>query len=439
MKGLLRAEGVRTALTYILALAMGQLWDAPWLWLTLASTGLLCLHLYYAGRLMHWAAEPKKRDLPDGSGIWRGIYAASLNRYRQARKRKKRLAGMLAEFRASTAALPDAAVVLDPQGQISWFNGAAAALLGLSSGKDLGQRINNLLRHPDFTAYCASFAERREGVEIPSPVMEGGTLLVRLIPYGRQQRLLIARDITVFKRLEETRRDFVANASHELRTPLTVVRGYLEMMGDELDAAPVPGKWAEPVRAMRKQAARMQQIVHDLLTLAALEDVRRPAAKEVLDMPQILLEALQEAQRLSDGEHRFVQEIEPELNLYGTAGEIRSVVANLLGNAVRYTPAGGTITLQWERCDGQAVLRVSDSGIGIPARDIPRLTERFYRSDVARSRETGGTGLGLAIVKHALERHQAELRIDSTVGRGSTFICIFPAVRSPLSESSSRA
>ena len=435
MNALLRTEGLRTALMLAAGLLAGLLLGSAAWGLVAGLTALLAWHLYYALRLLQWSQSPKKVDLPEGSGIWNEIYTSSYLRYKQARQRKKRLSGMLSEFRASTAALPDAAVVLDSAGRISWSNDAAQTLLGLKGGRDLGQRINNLLRNPQFLRYLEQEEELDDGVELSSPIQEGATLWVRVIPYGKQQKLLIARDVSAFKRLEQTRRDFVANASHELRTPLTVVRGYLDMMCEEMPEQQGLSLWEGPVQEMRKQAARMQQIITDLLKLANLEVAGSRARPDVVAMPALLAGLMEEAEQISAGKHTLSAQIDPELYLTGAESELHSVAANLLTNAIRYTPEGGAITLSWTReRDGHALLAISDTGIGIPTRDIPRLTERFYRADVARSRETGGTGLGLAIVKHALERHEAELEIRSQLGRGSTFSCHFPASRARQAE-----
>lgn len=429
IRSLLRAEGLRSGAVVGAGLLLGW-WLVTPLWGLLASVGgLLAYHLWQANRLLHWSRSPKQYELPTGSGIWEEIFNSAYSRYKLARKRKKRLGDILGEFRASTAALPDAAVVLDSAGQIVWYNVAAGRLFGFLSTKDLGQRVNNLLRHPRFVGYFQSDPPDEAGVEIPSPNEPENTLWVRLIPYGREQMLLIARDVTAFKRLEQSRRDFVANASHELRTPLTVVRGYLDMMGEEATPEGPLGPWHAPLTEMRRQAARMQKIIADLLKLANLEVTTGQPKAETVDMPAMLRGAVEELEALSANQHRIEAHIAEDLHLSGSQSELYSIVSNLCSNALRYTPQGGQISLSWRETGGRALLIVKDSGIGISARDLPRLTERFYRADIARSRETGGTGLGLAIVKHALERHEGKLRISSTLGKGSVFTCEFPSQR----------
>ena len=351
-----------------------------------------------------------------------------LDLQRRNRKRKKRLAAMLSQFQASAQALPDGAVVMEERGEIVWFNTVAQALLGLRAKQDMGQRMPNLLRHPDFTAYFDRGQFDKE-VEIPSPVNHRIMLSLRVIPYGANQRLLLARDVSEIHRLERIRRDFVANASHELRTPLTVLRGYLEMMQPETRDGGTLQEWHAPLSEMHAQATRMEALIRDLLKLARLEGEVAQSRPDILDVPEILERVLIEARGLSKGRHEFATDFEPGLFLFGRETEAESIFSNLVANAVQYTPAGGVIRVLWHT-DGQgARFEVADSGIGIAPDDIPRLTERFYRVDEGRSRASGGTGLGLSIVKHALERHEGWLEIKSRLGGGSRFICTFPQHR----------
>lgn len=421
-----RSEGPRTLLVLLAGLALGAVWASAEAGLVFALAGLSAHHIMAGARLRVWQQSPKNHDLPIGVGLWRDIYDGAVSRYKQARKRKRRLASIVKEFRASTNALPDAAVVLDEQGRTVWYNPAASQLLGLLTKRDMGQRISNLIRHPAFQRYMADPDDGSLGVEIPGIADPAHTLWVRLVPYGHSQRLLIARDITDRIRVEQMRRDFVSNASHELRTPLTVISGYLELMvGDASSAGHGMGQWADPLQQMQRQSKRMENIILDMLKLARLEGSARSSDFEMVDMPRLLNDAVREARDLSDGRHVIAAEITEGIALQGMPLELQSVAGNLLSNAVRYTPEGGRITLRWFLERDCPVLEVSDTGIGVAARDIPRLTERFYRSDVARSRETGGTGLGLAIVKHALERHRAHLEIRSAPGAGSRFRCVF--------------
>jgi len=310
-----------------------------------------------------------------------------------------------------------------------WSNPVASAHLGLHQEADRGHSIFNILRAPEFLHY----AEQPHWTEplilrIPG-VGQDKALWIQLVAYGENQRLLVTRDITQMERLETMRRDFVANVSHELRTPLTVLTGFLETLEDAPPDALNAEERARFHALMRHEALRMQTLVDELLTLSALEASPQLAGERV-GMGELIEHAVGEAKALSAGQHVFVEQIAPGVDVRGVASELRSAVSNLLTNAVRYTPAGGTITVRWgKRPDGQACYRVEDTGIGIAVADIPRLAERFYRVDRSRSRATGGTGLGLAITKHVAMRHDARLYIDSRMGEGSTFALEFSADR----------
>lgn len=406
---------------------VGFLAGYPWLAAFAVTAGYLIWHLYNVYRMERWLTSSRRTEPPVGWGIWEILYDRLYRLQQRNHRRKRRLAGILSEFQASTAALPDGAVVLDPKGCILWFNDASAALLGLRRPQDYGQRLVNLVRHPDFTRYMQK-GEYSGSTEVPSPVSAGVTLSLRVVPYGGKQRLMIARDISESKRLEEMRRDFIANASHELRTPLTVLRGYLEMMGEEAEAGPLRD-WGKPLQEMSRQSSRMEHIIEDLLKLARLESDNMPSIPSSVDVPDLIRRLADEARALSQGEHTLHVELEDDLWLLGQTAELRSAFSNLMVNAVRYTPLGGEIRIRWWRDKSGAHFAVADTGIGVAPKEIPRLTERFYRVDVGRSRASGGTGLGLAIVKHVLERHQGRLSISSELNTGSEFICHFPPHR----------
>jgi two-component system phosphate regulon sensor histidine kinase PhoR len=334
---------------------------------------------------------------------------------------------MLKRFRESTAAMPDGTVVLDPNRAIEWWNPAAQRLLSLNYPGDVGRRIGNLVRHPAFQAYLEKGNFKR-AVEIPAPGNDAVTLALRMVPYGKNRTLLTVRDITRLRYLERVRQDFVANVSHELRTPLTVISGYLESMAEDADE--LPPRWRRTLEAMRAQAERMGRIVTDLLTLSRLEADHRMSNPEPVDMGAVVDRVCAEARALSGEQvHRIDCQADRGLWLLGDEGELHSLVSNLVFNAVRYTPAGGSIVITWAADAEGARLAVRDTGIGIAQQHIPRLTERFYRVDVGRSRDQGGTGLGLAIVKHILARHRGRLEIESEPGKGSLFCCRFPADR----------
>ncbi|WP_439641971.1 phosphate regulon sensor histidine kinase PhoR [Nevskia sp.] len=400
----------------------------PWPLVTLTLLLSLIVHLRYLTRLRSWLNAPKQIELPIAEGIWGEVYDGLLNLQKRNRKRKRKLAAILAEFQASTEALPDGAVVLGPNGEIVWFNTAAQALLGLRVQQDIGLRIANLVRKPAFTEYFSRDDYSGE-VECDSPINSETMLSFRIIPYGNGQRLMIVRDVSDLRRLETARRDFVANASHELRTPLTVLRGYLDVMEPETRKGGTLHDWASPMSEMRAQAARMEALINDLLKLARLEANIINTRQDLLDVPKMLARTQEQARAMSRGQHRIEFDIEADLRLYGRESETQSVFTNLVSNAVQYTPPGGIIGVRWWGDDSGAHFSVADTGIGIAEKDLPRLTERFYRVDTGRSRATGGTGLGLSIVKHALEHLDGKLSIESEVGVGTTFTCSFPVHR----------
>ncbi len=417
------AELWRLALILGAALLFGLTLGVPALLVALALLAYLGWHLRNLYRLERWLRDSHSIHPPDAEGIWGEVFHLLYRSQQRNRKRKRRLAGILNRFQQATSALPDATVVLGAHDEIEWFNNAAKRLLGLNTASDVGQRIDNLLRNPRFITLLDS-EEDQARVQMASPVDSTLTLQLRIVPYGRKQRLLIARDITRQLRLEQTQRDFVANVSHELRTPLTVITGYLETLV-EMDAEG-SGQWQRSLELMSQQSERMRQIVEDLLLLSRLESGAGLTAEVVAVAPMI--ETIAGALRVLCEEkgQSLELELDHDLRLRGAERELYSAFFNLATNAHRYTPSGGRISLRWYRDEDGAHFEVQDSGVGIPPEHIPRLTERFYRVDVGRSREAGGTGLGLAIVKHVLSRHQAQLYIESTPGHGSLFSCDFP-------------
>jgi two-component system, OmpR family, phosphate regulon sensor histidine kinase PhoR len=412
MRAVWRQELIKLFLLCCLGALVGSLFSGA-IWGFLVVLGVhVALHYRYLASLMAWLRHPKRYLLPEPGGLWGEVYDRLLDLQRRNRKKKKRLAGMLAEFQASTAALPDGAVVLSERGDIIRFNLAAQTLLGLRS-QDVGLRVATLMRHPRFTEYLL-LGDFSQEVEMPSPVNSSKILSARVIPYGKEQRLLILR---------------VSNASHELRTPLTVLKGYLEMMEAEAQGGGALSVWKAPLGEMKNQSIRMESLVNDMLKLARLESDMQPRPVWIA-AAGLIRQAVNEARALSAGQHSFEVEVDERLQVLGSELDLLSLFANLVVNAVRYTPPQGMIRVRWEAAaGGGADYSVADTGIGIAQEDIPRLTERFYRVDVGRSRASGGTGLGLSIVKHAVERHDARLLIDSEVGVGSTFTCLFPGHR----------
>ena len=329
---------------------------------------------------------------------------------------------LLREVRECTDALQDGGIILNSAHEIVWFNSAVTTLLGFDPVRDRGQRVDNLIRHPDFVTY----QEDPQGeVVIPSPRDSERYLAIQLIPYGRGQSLAIIRDVTRQVRLERTRRDFIANASHELRSPLTVISGYLDALAE---GGELPESWEAPITETQRQVDRMTTILSDLIELTRLESSEDEAEYEFVNVRELLEPIHAEFSNRSKSP-RLELRLDAELALLGNESEVHSIFFNLINNAVRFTSEAGHIQIQWRRDGAAAVFSVADTGIGIQEEHLPRITERFYRVDKGRSRETGGTGLGLAIVKHAVQRHNGRLSIESQMGKGSTFGCHFPETR----------
>ncbi|MDN3555904.1 phosphate regulon sensor histidine kinase PhoR [Halomonas maura] len=376
--------------------------------------------------LQQWLTHHPHDEPPSASGLWGELFDR-LYRYQKGQRiTQRRLRDTLRRIQESSEAMRDSVVMLDRHGDMEWWNSAAERMLGLQPAHDRGQHITNLLRDPRFVDYLHA-RDYREPLTLSSPIDEQMILQFQITLYGDDERLLMARDITRLHRLEQMRRDFVANVSHELRTPLTVLAGYLETYGDMADQ--LPPRLGRGIAQMQSQTTRMQNLVNDLLLLSRLEIDQGGQDDTRLD-PATLLEAVRrDAEALSTGRHHLEVAIEDPRGLLGSEKEIHSAVSNLAFNAVRYAGEGSRIVLRWRAWGEGACLEVEDDGEGIDPLHIPRLTERFYRVDKGRSTATGGTGLGLAIVKHVLLRHDARLAIDSRPGEGATFRCLFPAAR----------
>ena len=413
------------ALVLVAGLCVGLLLGRPWPALTTAALGVVAWHYWKLRNLLLRLTARRRIDPPQGEGVWNELDRLLHRGQSEMRARKRRLLAMLRAYRAAAAALPDAVVVVERNSQrVLWFNEAATPLLGLQHPRDQDASIVTALQPLPMAHWLAAGRNAEPMADVASPIDPDLRLNLRLIPYSDELWLLVARDVTRTMRLEHMRRDFVANVSHELRTPLTVVHGYLEM----LDPADNP-EWAPMLAEMQRQSQRMTQLVEDLLALSRLE-ARESLPEEHVAMAPMLSTLRREAEALSQGRHRIVVADEAGVDLCGSNKELHSAFSNLVGNAVRYTPAGGEVAVRFARDAGGGVsLAVRDSGYGIPAAHLPRITERFYRVSTSRSRESGGTGLGLAIVKHVLGLHGARLDISSEVGKGSEFACRFTAER----------
>ena len=413
---------------YLAAFGVGWAIGRVWLPLALVSMAVVVWHYWRLWRLLKRLAGGRRLEPASGSSVWSEMEGLLHRRQNDVRHRKRRLLDMLRAYRAAAASLPDAVVIVDRNSQrVTWFNEAAQRLLGLRYPRDSNAPIAELLRPLPVAVWMTGGQNAEPMSDAPSPVDPNIRLNLRLIPYSEQQWLLVARDISKLMHLEQVRRDFVANVSHELRTPLTVIHGYLEM----LDPADMP-EWTPMFDEMRRQSARMGQIVEDLLTLSRLEG-QEVLPEEGVAMSALLQTLRREGDALSQGRHKILVEDEAGVDLFGSTKELHSAFSNLVSNAVRYTPSGGTVRIRFARetVDGAegAVLAVHDTGYGIPSQHLPRITERFYRVSTSRSRETGGTGLGLSIVKHVLALHQARLEIASEVGQGSVFSIHFGPAR----------
>ena len=372
----------------------------------IAEIVLLLTHLRHIAKTMINSSTPDKNNDPDQP------------RHDRFMMRSRRLAANLHDLRRAAGNLPDAIVLLDQDQHVRWFNHAAESLLGLRRPQDRGVVLRDKLHNSELAGWLEEPSPEPLN-DVSAPGQPSRHINVTMLPFGQRQRLLLARDISHMSRLEQIRRDFVANVSHELRTPLTVIHGYLELLDPEdvPHLAPVLGE-------MRAQSKRMGQIVEDLLTLSRLE-TQDHVSEERVQMAPLLATLRKEAEALSQGRHTITMESTAELDLLGSPKDLHSALSNLVSNAVRYTPTGGRITVRWERTAEGANYSVTDTGYGIPADHLSRLTERFYRVSSSRSRDSGGTGLGLSIVKHVLGLHQARLDIRSTPGQGSTFTCCF--------------
>jgi two-component system phosphate regulon sensor histidine kinase PhoR len=376
-------------------------------------------------RLAFWLRNRRTADPPETFGLWSEVGAAIVRLHRRKRFHKARMLAVLRELRESTSALPDGVVVLNPAREILWFNEPANSLLGLKRRRDQGIRIDNLLRQPEIQEFLVRAPGDRSLIVRMERDRERW-LLLRLVPFGEGRQLLLARDVTDTQQLATVRRDFVANASHELRTPLTVIAGYLETLDTDPD---VPVALRGPLSEMRRQSDRMRALLDDLLSLAKLDASEAEIEGAPVDVPELLQQLHRDAKLLATRPATIELSVDGAQGILGDRALLHSAFWNLIENAAKYTPGDGAVQLRWWVDADGGHFSVTDNGPGIAPEHIPRLTERFYRVDASRNRESGGTGLGLAIVKHALHKHDARLDIRSTPGDGSCFTCHFPVAR----------
>jgi len=415
------------SLYIIIAAAVGYVFDLYILFICIVLFSYIIFTLNNISKLHNWLLQRDKADPPDSHGYWREIFN-QLFLLEKARSQNKHILNeTISRFQEATSALPDAMIILNKDRHIDWSNTAAQTLVGIRYPEDTNQPISNLFRSPLFMRYLNK-KDYTQVLNIASPEHPNKQLSVQIIPYVKNQTLIICRDISHVSRLEAMRSDFVANASHELRSPITVISGYLETL--EASTPSDPQKLKKILNTMHGQSKRMERLVSDLMSLSKLETRPTDQHDSVVDIAALLTAIKESAILLSgDKQHNIQLNILSNTDITGNHEELYSLFSNLINNAVRYTPAGGDINISWDIKNKQAIFTVEDTGAGIPAQHIPHLTERFYRVNVDRSRESGGTGLGLAIVKHIIERHEGRLDISSELNVGSSFSCIFPSTR----------
>ncbi len=415
----------RLIATVLAGLILGWLFGNEWIGLAIALALHLGWQLINLFRLEWWLRHRSFADPPDVGGVFGEVIAQIVRLHRRKRFHKQRFVQLMRQLQRSTAALPNGVVILNAQREIVWFNRMAGRLLELRRSGDLGLRIENLLRQPEFARYL-EIGDYANPVVIRTTTGEDCHLSLQMVPYGEGQQLLLVSDVSRQMRLEAMRKDFVANASHELRSPLTVISGYLET----LSADPALDRDLKgPVAEMRRQAERMTAIIRDLLALSRLEETDEMLGGEPIDVPALMSMLRKDVLARPVHPKDVRVRVDSSAQLLGDEPEIHSAMSNLVDNAAKYTTAEGSIEMRWWVDEDGGHFSVTDTGMGIPPEHIPRLTERFYRVDAGRSRSTGGSGLGLAIVKHVLQRHGAELEVHSTLGSGSRFTCHFPASR----------
>jgi two-component system phosphate regulon sensor histidine kinase PhoR len=408
--------------TLLLAAGAGVGWllGVPLLGCAAAALLVLTLWFYQLRRIQLWLSEPAGEP-PEAGGVWGDIFDQIYHLQRHDREARSQLQSTVTYLRDSFAALRDGAVMVDSRGNIEWSNRAAERLLGLQYPRDRGQALLNLIRAPDFHDYYQG-GDFSEPLTLAAPARLDIRLQIEITGFGAGDRLLFARDVTKVLRLEEMRRDFVANVSHELRTPLTVISGYVSTLLDNADT--LEPRYLKALQQMSQQAGRMETLLRDLLWLARIEAMEGEEKRDPVDMRALLHEVRQEALAAYPARDIGLA-LKSDAGIRGDYQQLYSAVSNLVFNALKYSAADQPVAIRWLAQDGAPRLEVEDHGVGIAPEHLPRITERFYRIEASRSSQTGGTGLGLAIVKHVLAAHGARLEVVSEPGRGSTFSAVF--------------
>lgn len=424
-------DKITVVMVYVIVLLCLAIWAHEGILAALSLWGIgvtlyLGLHLLRQSQLLDWLKSPNNKTLPSASGHWQAIFDTLRNFVQRHQLQAFELSNSMSRFKNAVSVLPDGVVIFNQNQQVEWCNPAAESQLGLNLWRDQDHKLNAGVHHPEAVNYLEA-EQYDEPLKIKSRLHPDKDIELRVYTFGAQQKIMVCQDVSQTQKLDAMRRDFIANVSHELRTPLTVVGGFLETLHDIPGA--VSQQYLHHIELMEQQTQRMRSLVEDLLTLSRIEsDANVPEDNEI-NMQGLLERILNNAQGLSLGKHKITHDIASNLRLIGAEDEIYSACSNLLNNAIRYTPEKGHIHVTWKAVDDCAAYSVMDTGIGIPKEHVRRITERFYRVDKSRSRDTGGTGLGLSIVKHILVRHQAQLKIDSVEYEGSTFSMVFPKER----------
>ena len=421
-----KVEVRHLAFIFSIAAIIGLITDTLAWSLWLGSLVYIAWSVFQLNRVQLWLIRKDGSEPPEAAGLWGNVLDGIYHSQRQSREERLRLQATVDYLQDSFTSLVEAAVMIDRNGDIEWSNTSAVKLLGLRFPDDTGQQLINLIRSPEFIRYFEG-QEYQQPLEMLSPVSNDVHLQVQITFFGKGSRLLFARDITHTHRLQEMRKDFVGNVSHELRTPLTVITGYLENLADSPLGA--DKRWRRAIDQMLAQSTRMENLVKDLIALTRLEAVPEVVEQNRIEVCPLLNMIREEVISVAIGQRDVSIDCDNSLSLIGHGEELRSAFTNLMMNAAKYTNEGDRIEVRWYAEGEYAYLSVKDNGVGIEPQHLPRLTERFYRVDKSRTSETGGTGLGLAIVKHILLHHQGELRIESELGKGSTFTCVFPLMR----------
>ena len=389
--------------------------------LVISLTIYLISHLFWINELSKWLDKPKTREIPDGKGIWQEIFSKIYKNYRVETKTKKDLTTAMEQFVQAADALLDGVVSLNESNEIIWCNKRAQLMFGINPIKDINKPILHIFRNTEFKKYL-----EEENFDLPLQINTENSIThveIKVIPFGKFQKLLTARDISAILKNEIVRKEFVSNFTHELKTPLTVITGFIETLDQPENNLSKDTK--EIFLLMSEQANRMKDLINDLLLLSNIEASLNKNRSEKVSILKLSENIKSSTNKLNKKEHQIKFNIDKKLNIYGSKSEIQSAFSNLVSNAIRYTPEKGKIIITWHLINNLPILEVTDNGVGIPKNKINRITERFYRVDEDRSRSSGGTGLGLSIVKNIMLQHQGQLEISSELNHGSTFKLIF--------------